>query len=54
MSTTLAVALASFSHTAWRNRWEGLIATGDTDADAISDALEACRSAVVSELRALH
>ena len=39
---------------AWRNHWEGLMATPDTDADAISDALEACRSAVVTELRALH
>ena len=39
---------------AWRNHWEGLMATQDTDADAISDALEACRSGVVSELRALH
>jgi len=39
---------------AWRNHWEGLMAPGDTDADAISDALEACRRAVVSELRALH
>jgi hypothetical protein len=39
---------------AWRNHWEGLMATRDTDADAISDALEDCRSAVVTELRALH
>jgi hypothetical protein len=38
----------------WRNHWEGLMATRDTDADAISDALEACRGAVVTELRALH
>jgi len=40
--------------TAWRNHWEGLMASPDTDADAISDALEACRGAVVTELRALH
>jgi hypothetical protein len=39
---------------AWRDHWEGLMTTRDTDADAISDALEACRGAVVRELRALH
>jgi hypothetical protein len=39
---------------AWRDHWEGLMTSGDADADAISDALEACRDAVVTELRALH
>jgi hypothetical protein len=39
---------------AWRDHWEGLMSTGDADADAISEALEACREAVVIELRALH
>jgi hypothetical protein len=39
---------------AWRDHWEGLTANQDTDADAISDALEACRGAVVAELRTLH
>ena len=39
---------------AWRDHWEGLMATRDADADAISNALEACRGSVVAELRALH
>jgi hypothetical protein len=39
---------------AWRDHWEGLMAARDTDTDAITDALEACRSSVVTELRALH
>jgi hypothetical protein len=47
-------ARASALVVTWRNHWEGLMATRDADADAISDALEACRSAVVTELRMLH
>lgn len=39
---------------AWRDHWEGLMASRDADADAISDALEACRSSVVAELRSLN
>ena len=39
---------------AWRDHWEGLMDTRDADTDEISDALEACRSAVVAELRELH
>lgn len=47
-------ARASALLVAWRNHWEGLMSTRDADADAISDAIEACRSEVVGQLRALH
>src|SRR5579872_1437404 len=38
---------------AWRNHWEGL-AINDADADAITDALDACRAAVVANIQALR
>lgn len=37
----------------WQKHWEG-IGTQDEDADAITDALDDCRSAVVATVRALH
>ena len=38
---------------AWREHWEGL-GRRDEDADAIDDAILACRAAVVIKLRALR
>ena len=37
----------------WKEHWEG-IGTRDEDADAISDALDECRAAVVASVRSLH
>ena len=37
----------------WREHWEGL-GERDADADAISDAVESCRAAVVASIRALR
>jgi hypothetical protein len=37
----------------WQNHWEG-IGTRDEDADAITDALDECRAAVVATVRSLH
>jgi hypothetical protein len=37
----------------WKNHWEG-IGTSDEDADAITDALDECRAAVVETVRTLH
>jgi hypothetical protein len=37
----------------WREHWEGL-GERDADADAISDALESCRAAVVAGIRGLR
>ena len=37
----------------WRDHWEGL-GERDADAEAIDDALMACRSAVVANLKTLH
>ena len=37
----------------WKNHWEG-IGTRDEDADAITDALDECRAAVVASVRSLH
>jgi hypothetical protein len=53
MPAPVRVQAASLLAT-WRDHWEGLMSTQDTDADAISNALEACRAAVVTQLRALH
>jgi hypothetical protein len=50
----LVQARAAALLVAWRDHWQGLMETSDADADAISDALEACRGAVVADLRALH
>lgn len=38
---------------AWRDHWEGL-GTNDADADAITNALDADRAAVIDALRALR
>ncbi|HXQ32345.1 MAG TPA: hypothetical protein VN790_10320 [Steroidobacteraceae bacterium] len=38
---------------AWRDHWENL-GRKDTDAEAISDAVDRCRSAVVEAIKALH
>lgn len=38
---------------AWRDHWEGL-GTSDVDADAITDALDASRAAVVASLQTLR
>jgi hypothetical protein len=37
----------------WKEHWEG-IGTRDEDADAITDALDECRAAVVASVRSLH
>jgi hypothetical protein len=37
----------------WQKHWEG-IGTRDEDADAITDALDECRAAVVETVRSLH
>jgi hypothetical protein len=37
----------------WKEHWEG-VGTRDEDADAIDDALDACRAAVVETVRSLH
>jgi hypothetical protein len=37
----------------WQKHWEG-IGTRDEDADAITDALDDCRAAVVATVRSLH
>ena len=37
----------------WQKHWEG-IGTKDADADAVTDALDDCRAAVVATLRALR
>jgi hypothetical protein len=37
----------------WEKHWEG-IGTRDEDADAITDALDECRAAVVETVRSLH
>jgi hypothetical protein len=37
----------------WQKHWEG-IGTRDEDADAITDALDECRAAVVATVRSLH
>ena len=37
----------------WQKHWEG-IGTRDEDADAITDALDDCRAAVVATVRGLH
>jgi hypothetical protein len=38
---------------AWRDHWEGL-GSNDSDADAITNALDADRAAVVASLRSLR
>jgi hypothetical protein len=37
----------------WQKHWEG-IGTRDTDADAVTDALDDCRAAVVQSIRAIR
>jgi hypothetical protein len=37
----------------WQNHWEG-IGTKDADADAVTDALDDCRAAVVQTIRTLR
>ena len=37
----------------WQKHWEG-VGTHDEDADAITDALDECRAAVVETVRSLH
>ena len=37
----------------WQKHWEG-IGTHDADADAVTDAIDACRTAVVETIRALR
>jgi hypothetical protein len=37
----------------WQKHWEG-IGTRDEDADAITDALDECRAAVVETVQSLH
>jgi hypothetical protein len=38
---------------AWKDHWEG-IGTRDEDADAITDAVDECRAAVVATVRSLY
>ena len=46
-------ARAAELRVAWREHWENL-GHEDADAEAISDAVDRCRSAVVETLKALH
>jgi len=52
MPPAVAASAAELS-VAWRDHWEKLGAS-DADADAISNALEACRASVVATLKTLN
>lgn len=46
-------ATAELLMQSWQNHWEG-IGTRDVDADAVTDAIDDCRAAVVDTVRTLR
>jgi len=46
-------AKAAMPMQSWQNHWEG-IGLRDADADAVTDAVDDCRAAVVESIRSLR